>query len=196
MRVIGLTGGIGTGKSTVAGLLRQHGFAVVDADRIARESVEPGSPVLADIVAQFGKGVLNPDGHLDRERLGKQVFADPSRLSRLNGITHPAILARMKQEIGQLEKQGVTAVFLEVPLLYETGMDKWCEAVIAVRAHPDVQLARLKDRGLDEAEARARIVAQWPDEQKATLARYVIDNSGHLLQTESELTAILKDLGI
>lgn len=194
MRVIGLTGGIASGKSTVAALIRRAGFSVIDADQVAREVVAPGSPILAQIAAQFGAEVLRADGSLDRHTLAQRVFGNPKELQRLNGLIHPAILASIQKKRASLEAQGESLVFLEVPLLYETGIDKWCESVIAVRANPEVQLARLRQRGLGEAEAKARLEAQWADEKKATLARYVIDNSGHILQTESQLRAIINTL--
>lgn len=192
MKVVGLTGGIAVGKSVVATLLKRMGYVVIDADQIAREIVEPGSPVLDQLAAYFGHGILTEGGGLDRAELGKRVFGDPERLRALNSMTHPVILARLQQAIAQCGEAGEKMIFLEVPLLYETGMDRLCDAVIAVSAHPDVQLDRLKERsGLSEADCRARISAHWPQDKKTDKSTYVIDNSGHILQTESRLKEIL-----
>lgn len=195
MKIIGLTGGIATGKSTVSQLIKKQGFPVIDADVIAREIVAPGSPVLADIAEAFGPQVLTEEGDLNRARLAAQVFGDPAKLKRLNAMTHPAILAKIQMAIRALEKEGIRVVFLEVPLLFESGMDKLCEAVIVVTASPEIQLERLQYRdGLREEDGRKRLAAQWKEEKKRALGDYVLDNSGHIIDTESRLREILKRL--
>ena len=136
MKVVGLTGGIATGKSEIATLLRKRGFPVIDADQIARDVVAAGSPILAQLVHHFGPAILLPDGSLNRPKLGEIVFGHPKRLQTLNQLTHSAIIARIQQQMTQLEREGAKLVFLEVPLLYETGMDRFCEAVILVTANP------------------------------------------------------------
>lgn len=196
MKVIGLTGGIATGKSAVSTLLREKTkFPVIDADQIARDIVAPGSPVLAQIAARFGQDILTADGAIDRAALGKKVFANPALLKTLNSLTHPAILAQIQKALTILEQQGYGLVFLEVPLLYETGMDKLCDAVILVTAHPHIQVERLKSRsGLSDEECRKRIASQWPTDKKSPLAQYLIDNSGHILQTETRLKEVIREL--
>ena len=145
MRVLGLTGGIGSGKSLVASLFARLGAEVVDADQLAREVVEPGQPALAQIVESFGADILLPEGRLDRARLGQLVFADPSARARLNAITHPAILERMRQEIAaRAGRDGL--LVLDIPLLYESGRQNLVEKVVVVWVDRATQLERLTGR--------------------------------------------------
>jgi dephospho-CoA kinase len=180
---IGLTGGIGSGKSTVSALLAERGAVIVDADRIAREVVEPGTPGLAAVVAAFGDGVIGADGALDRPALAAVVFADPEARARLDGIVHPLVRARATELAAAAPADAV--VVHDIPLLVETGQAGRYELVLVVRADPEVRVARLVQRGLTEADARARIAAQATDEQRAAVADVVLDNSG----TRAELAA-------
>jgi dephospho-CoA kinase len=173
---IGLTGGIGSGKSTVSALLAERGAVIVDADRIAREVVERGTPGLAAVVAAFGDGVVGPDGALDRPALAAVVFADPESRARLDGIVHPLVRARATELAAAAPADAV--VVHDIPLLVETGQAGRYELVLVVRADPEVRVARLEQRGLTEADARARIAAQATDEQRAAVADVVLDNSG------------------
>jgi dephospho-CoA kinase len=175
---IGLTGGIGSGKSTVSGLLAERGARVVDADRLAREVVEPGTPGLAAVSEAFGPEVLTADGALDRPALAALVFADPDARARLDGIVHPLVRARAVELIGEMPADAV--VVQDIPLLVETGQAGSFDVVLVVRADPEVRVARLVARGLTEADARARIAAQATDEQRAAVADVVLDNSGTL----------------
>jgi len=173
---IGLTGGIGAGKSTVARLLAGHGATVVDADAIARGVLAPGTPGLADVVAAFGDGVLLPDGALDRPALGRVVFADSASRRRLEEITHP----RIAEETGrQIEAAGPDAVIVhDVPLLVEKAMAPNYDAVVVVEAPDEVRLARLEARGLPRGDALERMRAQASSEQRAAVATHVVDNAG------------------
>ena len=173
---IGLTGGIGAGKSTVARLLAGHGATVVDADAIARSALAPGTPGLAEVVAAFGDGVLLPDGSLDRPALGGVVFADSASRRRLEEITHP----RIAEETGrQIEAAGPDAVIVhDVPLLVEKGMAPNYDAVVVVEAPDEVRLARLEARGLPRGDALERMRAQASSEQRAAVATHVVDNAG------------------
>ena len=180
---IGLTGGIGSGKSTVSALLAERGAVIVDADRIAREVVEPGTPGLAAVVSAFGEGVVGPDGGLDRAALAAVVFADAEARARLDGIVHPLVRARATELAAAAPADAV--VVHDIPLLVETGQAGRYELVLVVRADPEVRVARLVQRGLTEADARARIAAQATDEQRAAVADVVLDNSG----TRAELAA-------
>jgi dephospho-CoA kinase len=173
---IGLTGGIGSGKSTVAALLAARGAVVVDADRIAREVVEPGTPGLAAVVGAFGPGVLADDGSLDRAALAAIVFADPEARARLDGIVHPLVRARAREVIGQAAPDAV--VVQDVPLLVETGQAGAHDLVLVVETDLETRVARLLQRGLSEDDARARIAAQATDEQRRAVADVVLDNSG------------------
>jgi dephospho-CoA kinase len=173
---IGLTGGIGSGKSTVAALLAARGALVVDADRIAREVVEPGTPGLAAVVEAFGPGVLTAEGALDRPALASIVFADPAARARLDGIVHPLVRARAQELIGAAPADAV--VVQDVPLLVETGQAGAHDLVLVVEADLETRVARLGLRGLSEQDARARIAAQATDEQRRAVADVVLDNSG------------------
>ena len=173
---IGLTGGIGSGKSTVARLLAERGAHVVDADVLAREALAPGTPGLAAVVEAFGEGVLTPDGALDRQALAAVVFGDPSARARLDGIVHPRVRARAAQIVAALPDDAV--VVQDIPLLVETGQAGSFDVVLVVEADRATRVARLVGRGLPEADARARIAAQATDEQRRAVADVVLDNSG------------------
>jgi dephospho-CoA kinase len=182
---IGLTGGIGSGKSTVAGLLAARGAQVVDADRIAREVVEPGTPGLAAVVAAFGRGVLTADGALDRPALAAVVFADPDARRRLDGIVHPLVRARAADLVAAAPPDAV--VVQDVPLLVETGQAGAYDLVLVVQADLDTRVRRLVGRGLSEDDARARIAAQATDEQRRAVADVVLDNSGTVEELETQV---------
>jgi dephospho-CoA kinase len=173
---IGLTGGIGSGKSTVSALLAARGAVIVDADRIAREVVEPGTPGLAAVVDAFGPGVLTADGALDRPALAGIVFADPAARRQLDAIVHPLVRTRATELEGAAPSGAV--VVHDVPLLVETGQVSSYDLVLVVEADPETRVARLVKRGLTGDDARARIAAQATDEQRRAVADVVLDNSG------------------
>jgi dephospho-CoA kinase len=173
---IGLTGGIGSGKSTVSALLAARGAVVIDADRIAREVVEPGTPGLAAVVDAFGDSVLTPDGALDRPALAAVVFADPSARARLDGIVHPLVRARAVELIAALPDDAV--VVQDIPLLVETGQAGAFDLVLVVEAAPETRVDRLVRRGLTEEDARARIAVQATDDQRRAVADAVMVNDG------------------
>ncbi|MFM2437583.1 MAG: dephospho-CoA kinase/protein folding accessory protein [Actinomycetota bacterium] len=175
---IGLTGGIGSGKSTVAALLADYGALVIDADAVAREVVAPGTEGLAALVAEFGGGVLAPDGSLDRPALAAIAFADEAARARLNAVLHPRIAARTV-ELRSAAAPGQVIVH-DVPLLVENGLAPAYDAVIVVAAPLDVRLTRLAQRGVPPADARRRIAAQATDEQRHAVADLVIDNGSDL----------------
>jgi dephospho-CoA kinase len=176
---VGLTGGIGSGKSAVSELLAAHGAVVIDYDVLAREAVEPGSPGLQAIAERFGSEVIAPDGTLDRPTLAAIVFADPEALTALNGITHPAIwqLAAAREA-----EAGPDAIVVhDNPLLVEMGAAQHCDVVVVVDVPEDVQIARLvRSRGMPESDARARIATQASRQQRTGAADLVIDNTGSL----------------
>ncbi|MFT4084823.1 MAG: dephospho-CoA kinase [Nocardioides sp.] len=194
---VGLTGGIGSGKSTVAGILTELGAVVIDADRLAREVVAAGTPGLAEVVAAFGSGVLGADGELDRPALGALVFADDAQRRRLESIIHPLVRAR-SAEIEESADPGAMVVH-DIPLLVETGQPDRFDAVLVVDVPVEVQIARLiADRGMSEADARARIEAQATREQRLAAATYVIENTGtreDLRRRVAEVFATLKERG-
>jgi dephospho-CoA kinase len=190
MRIIGLTGGIATGKSTVAGLLGARGAVIVDADRIAREVVEPGTPGQAAVTAAFGAAVLRGDGSIDRERLGAIVFGDAEQRRRLEAITHPLIRDVMASRIAEAMAQDPPLIAVDIPLLFESGRDADFPEVLLVATDAATQLRRLRERDdLDETAARQRLAAQLPIETKRGRATWVIDNSGTLDDTARQVAA-------
>jgi len=185
--VVGLTGGIASGKSTVAQVLREQGVVVVDADQLAREVVAPGSPGLAEIVAHFGRGVLTPSGELDREALGQIVFSDAEARRQLNGITHPRVAELSMQRLAAAQDTETPYVVYEVPLLVETGLHAGMDANVVVAAAPELQVKRMVERdGLSPDQAQARIDAQFPLDKKISIADYVIDNGGSLARLKQQ----------
>jgi dephospho-CoA kinase len=190
--VFGLTGGLASGKSTVAARFRARGVPVIDADQIAREVVEPGSEGLAAIVAAFGDGVLAPDGSLDRARLGDLVFAAADKRRALNAILHPRIAARSAQRIAALDAAGEPLACYEAALLIENNLGDAFRPLVVVAVPLDVQLARAMARdGSTEEQARARIAAQLPLATKIAAADHVIDNAGEKATTERRADEVL-----
>ena len=190
MRVLGLTGGIGSGKSMVAQIFARLGAVVIDADQLAREVVEPGQPALQEIATAFGPDVLLSDGRLDRSKLAGIIFADPAERARLDAITHPRIRARMDEEI-KARRSGPGVLIVDIPLLYENDRLHSVERVIVVWVDPQTQLRRIRRRdGLSAEAARQRIAAQMPLDAKRARADHVIDNSGSREDTRRQVEAI------
>jgi dephospho-CoA kinase len=197
--LVGLTGGLATGKSTVSDVLRRLGCVVLDADVLAREVVEPGEPALAAIAAEFGPEVLRADGTLDRKRLGAIVFADPARRRRVEAITHPAIRDRFLARLAELEAQDFAGIVVwDAPVMIESGGYQAMDRLVVVVTDPATQRARALARDGDAADADRKIASQMPLAEKAKLADYVIDNSGDRAVTESRTrevhAALLADL--
>ena len=186
MLSVGLTGGIGAGKSEAARLLAQRGAVVVDADRLAREVVAPGTPGLASVVAEFGEEVLAPDGSLDRARLGAIVFNDEERLRALNAIVHPLVAERAAALQAAAPPDAV--VVHDVPLIAEHQLQHRYDLVVVVDASEETRLARLtRLRGLDEADARARMAAQASREERLKIADHVLNNDGTVAELEAQV---------
>ncbi|WP_353948116.1 dephospho-CoA kinase [Sporolactobacillus sp. Y61] len=197
MIIIGLTGGIASGKSTLSAWLNRHHYPLIDADRISREVVEPGSGALKQIADAFGPHILHKDGSLDRQALGRIIFTDKEKRRRLNEMLHPLIRARMRKEISTFRKLGAPVVFLDVPLLFEGGLDHWADKTIVVTVNRENQLHRLMTRnGLSRSQAETRIAAQMSLKEKERKASAVIDNNGSIRQTEEQMAALLKLWGI
>jgi dephospho-CoA kinase len=195
---IGLTGGIATGKSTVARLLEERGAILIDLDRIAREVVEPGQPSLALIAERFGQAILQVDGSLDRKKLGAIVFADPAERRALEAITHPAIRKVMKERMAYYESNAPDKlVVVDVPLLFESGLESYFEQIMVVYVPQEEQLNRLRERDkLTDEEARRRLSAQGDIEEKKRRADILIDNSGSLAHTERQIERYWAEKGI
>ena len=190
---VGLTGGIGSGKSLVAELLRALGAVVVDADLVARDVVEPGTPALAEIAQRFGTGVIRPDGALDRPALAEIVFRDSHALADLNAITHPRIAERSAELIAAAPDGAV--VVYDMPLLVENGLAAAYDVVLVVDCPDDVRLQRLvRLRGMDPADARARMAAQASRQERLDVADFVVDNSGPPELTRAQVEALWPQL--
>jgi dephospho-CoA kinase len=197
--LVGLTGGLATGKSTVSDMLRALGCVVLDADALAREIVEPGQPALAAIAREFGPEVLRADGGLDRKRLGAIVFADPERRQRLEALTHPAIRERYLARLAELEAQGFEGIVVwDAPVMIESGGYRHVDRLVVVVTDAATQRARALGRDGDRADAERKIASQMPLAEKARLADHVIDNSGDRATTEARTrevhAALLADL--
>ena len=190
MKILGLTGGIASGKSTVSRILKDLGAIIIDADETAHSAIEPNKPAWRDIVSNFGQEILKPDMTINRERLGEIVFLDSEQLNLLNHITHPRIMESLKDDFQKIKASSPDAiVVLEVPLLYETFMERMCDEVWVVWVDRETQLKRLMARNsYSEEEAIRRIDSQIPLDEKARRADVVIDNRGTIEETISSAT--------
>ena len=195
MKKVGLTGGIGSGKSTVARMLGGADFAVVDADQVARDIMTPGSPVLEEVAAAFGADLIGDDGALDRGELARRAFATTWDTQRLNAITHPAIRAESERRFAAAEEAGEQAVIYDMPLLVDLGLNQDMDLTVVVDVDKEERIRRLVDkRGLDEADARARMAQQIDDATRLAAADVVIDNNGPLDALEPQVAALIKKI--
>lgn len=191
MHVYGLTGGIGSGKSTVAVMFRDEGIPVIDADRIARDVTAPGEYAYLEIVHRFGRGILQPDGEIDRKKLGDIVFSDPVRRVELEAVTHPRIVEGIAYALQKLDAAGHPAAIVEAALIHEKGRRGMFEAVIGVRCDRVRQVERLMGRdGIPEEKVLLRLSAQMDADEKARASDHVIDNSGDLESTRAQVRAL------
>jgi dephospho-CoA kinase len=193
MLLVGLTGGIASGKSTVSAMLAEQGAEVIDADHIARQVVMPGTPAWCKIRDHFGPGVLHPDGQIDRQALADIVFADKTKLVLLNEITHPAIFARIADRLEEHHDQDVVVV-LDAALLIEAGLSDGVDVVIVVHSPQEIQLERLAAKGMGERDASDRIAAQLAPEKRLARADIVIDNSGSLEKLGRRVDEVWQEL--
>lgn len=190
--IIGLTGGIASGKSTVAKMFEHLQFPIVDADKVARVVVEPGTETLAKIAEAFGPEVILEDGHMNRQKVGALIFHDPTKRKQLNDIIHPAIRKEMLRQRDEYLSDGHQHVVMDIPLLFESGLQSYVEKILVVSVNEENQLTRLMQRnGLTEEEARARISTQLPISIKEKGADAVIYNNASIEQTEAQLRYIL-----
>ena len=194
-KVIGLTGGIATGKSTVSNMFKARGIPVLDADQIAHDLLERGTKVFQQIVDEFGEDVVSSTGCICRKTLGRIVFDDASKRERLNNIVHPEVKRIMCQQIDAFKSSFEPVIVLDVPLLFESGFHTLCDYTVVVYTDEETQLKRLMKRNnLTQEEAMKRINAQMPLKDKVQLADWVIDNSSHLLETEKQVVALIDKL--
>ena len=191
MLIVGLTGGIATGKSTVADMFEELGAYRIDTDKLARLAVEPHQPALEAIIRFFGTGVLDASGGLDRKKLAAIIFAEPEKREILNKLTHPAVRTLLREELAQARERGAGIVLVEVPLLYEAGFDSEVDYVVVVKTTEKTQLSRLLSReNLSEEAARLRIEAQMPLGEKVARADYLIDNDGPPSMTREQVEKV------
>lgn len=192
---IGLTGGIASGKSTVAAMLRELGFRVIDADRLAHRLTQPGQPAHDEILREFGPAILDAAGGIDRRKLASVVFSDPAKLARLNSIVHPRVEEALHCEMDEWQREGVREpVFVEAALLVEAGYHKKLDGLVVVWCRPEQQLERLEQRGMSRGDAIRRISAQLPLEEKLRHATQKIDCSGSLDLTRRQVEALAAKL--
>jgi dephospho-CoA kinase len=192
---LGLTGGIASGKSAVAGMLRGLGFAVLDADSLAHKLIEPGQPAYYEVAREFGPEIVAPNGHVNRAKLGAIVFADSAKLTRLNAIVHPRVEAAALRQLDEWARSGThAAAFIEAALLVEAGYQKILDGLVVTWCRPEQQLERLRSRGLTEEEARQRIAAQLPLDEKVRYATHEIDCSGTLDNTRRQVQTLAAKL--
>jgi dephospho-CoA kinase len=193
---VGLTGGIASGKSTVARMLADEGAIVIDLDELTHAVQAPGGTVWTEIVRHFGEGVLKPDGTIDRRRLGEIVFADPERLALLNRLVHPAVFTLWRERLAQIRRESPEAVVLsEIPLLIEAGLKPQVDLVLLVYCSPEGQVRRLMERsGLSRGEADGRLAAQMPITQKPPLVDLVVVNEGDIDQTRERVHGVWQEL--
>lgn len=195
MKIIGLTGGIGSGKSTVAQLLVQQGWVLVDADRIARDIVEPGQPALTELADAFGQDILLPNGSLDRGLLASRAFASREKTDLLNSITHPRIQEETQARFEAARQGGADFVVYDMPLLVDKGLHKDMDATIVVDVDVEERVRRLVEyRGLEEGDARRRIAAQIPDDVRRAAADFVIDNNGSREALDAQVAGVVEKL--
>ena len=194
MLLVGLTGGIGSGKSTVSRMLAERGAVIIDADELARRAVEPGTPGCQKVVEAFGPGVVRPDGSLDRDAVAARVFADPERRRTLEGITHPEVFRLYREEADRYRNTDSVVVF-DAPLIVEAGAAEGFDVLVVVSASSDEQVRRLMaERRMSEEGARARIEAQLPLERKEALADVVIRNDGTIEDLEPQVDELWREL--
>jgi len=195
MKHLGLTGGIASGKSAVAAMLREMGFPVLSADLASHKLMDPGQPAHDEILREFGPTIADTNEVIDRAKLAAIVFADPPRLARLNAILHPRVEKIMLQQFEDWERQGIRdAGFVEAALLVEAGFDKKLDGLVVAWCEPAQQLERLRARGMSEIEAKRRIAAQMPVAEKLKHATYTIDCSGSIAETQAQVQALAAKL--
>ena len=187
----GLTGGIASGKSTVAAMLREHGFPVLEADKISHALIQPGGAAYDQVIARFGRDILDGDGKISHGRLAAIVFDDREKLNQLNAILHPLVEKELLHRLSDLEKSGsYPAAFVEAALIFEAGLNTKLDGVVVAWCQPEQQLARLTERGMSEAEARRRIAMQMPVGKKLNMATDKIDCSRSLEETRRQVDAL------
>jgi dephospho-CoA kinase len=192
---LGLTGGIASGKSAVAAMLRELGFSVLDADALAHKLIEPGQPAYEQVLREFGPSIIDGQARVDRVKLGALVFADSAKLARLNAIVHPRVADAVSRQFDEWQRLGTRdAAFVEAALVVEAGLHKHLDGLVVARCRPEQQLERLAGRGMREDEARRRIAAQMPVEEKLRYATEKIDCSGTLDETRQQVEALAAKL--
>jgi len=195
MRIIGITGGIGSGKTTASEFLKSRGFHVIDADRIGHDIMQPGMPILIELAMVFGEDILDNNGVLNRKKLAEAAFADPQNKKMLDSITHKEIFEEIRRRMDVLADQGVKIVFLDAALLFETGLENTCEQTWLIDAEQEIRIKRAMDRdGSTREQVLARLENQMSSEEKRKRASHIIENSGNLEQLYKQLDVLISGL--
>lgn len=195
MRIIGITGGIGSGKTTASEYLKSRGFHVIDADRIGHEIMQPGMPILIELSMVFGEDILSDNGVLNRKKLAEAAFADPQNKKMLDSITHKEIFEEIRRRMDVLSDQGVKIVFLDAALLFETGLENTCEQTWLIDAEEEIRINRAMDRdGSTRDQVMARLKNQMSSAEKRKRASHIVDNSGNLEQLYKQLDVLISGL--
>ncbi len=193
--VVGLTGPTGAGKSAVAALLEKGGLSLIDADRLCREAVEPGTPCLAELAESFGRDILLPDGSLNRKELARRAFSSRESTERLNALVHPPVIAMTRERLARWEREGRRAALIDAPLLFESGLDAVCSLTVAVLAPEELRLRRIRERdGLTREEALRRMKAQPDEAYYRQRAGAVIENTGGLDSLRGKTEELLRQI--
>ncbi len=196
-QILGITGGIASGKSSVSTFIKELGFPIIDADLVAREVVDPGEEAYYEIVKVFGEGILLSDGSINRTKLGDVIFHNEEKRLKLNSIVHPAVRKRMRELTEKAFQDGAKTVFMDIPLLFESKLTFMVEKTLLVYVDEEVQLSRLMNRNnLSEENARARIASQMPLREKRALADAVVDNNGDFEATKEQVRTILTNWNV
>jgi dephospho-CoA kinase len=192
MLKIALTGGLACGKSLVGSILRDRGICVCESDQLAHAVILPGQPAYAQVVAAFGRSILNPDGTICRPRLGDMVFQDEAARARLNALVHPRVRELWEGWLRAQAEGGAELVVVVIPLLFEVGLERGWDAIVCVRSPPELQRERLRGRGLDDARIDQRLGAQWPTDEKARRSDYIIENDGSATELEARTLEVVR----
>ncbi len=194
MKIIGLTGGIGSGKSTVASILKESGAVLINSDKVGHEVLNPGTPGWQEVLEAFGQDILTPNGNIDRQKLAQIVFNNPEALQRLNRIVHPKIEREVQSRLKKLQEQGIATVVIEAALISEAFWAPQAEQIWVVKTSQEITLHRLKERGLSKSESLERMASQYPAEERVKRGLVIIDNNGSIEELRAKVVKLWQEI--